>query len=361
MEKEKITLLNSIYSKKMNFWKANLTGWFLFAITWIILYTPLDFHFIDILKIFLSNFVIPVLITSSLRLFYYKISLQSYTLTKIVLIIAASALIASLLWYFTDTIFTLIYYDYPLTLIRDITIDSFAKRLIGIFILLALWCTLYFIINLFYQWQSEKEAKEKAIYNALESKMEVLKNQINPHFLFNSLNSISALIDENPPKAQLIIEELSSFLRYTLTYKNNIRIDLKREIEFIKHYMYIQSIRFEDNLEFTLRTDPKTESYLIPPAILYPIVENAVKHGMESSNLPLRVMLETYLEGERLVISVSNSGIWIKEAQRINSTNSGIKNVRERLNCEYSDNCGLYIDSLDNIVEVKLSIPLERE
>jgi sensor histidine kinase YesM len=345
----------------MNFWKVNLTGWFVFAITWIILYTPLDYQFKDIFKIFLSNFLIPVLITSSLRIFYNKVSLNEFSLAKIFLIIGISTLISSLLWYFTDTTFTLIYYDYPVSLIKEITLDSFAKRLIGIFILLSLWCTLYFIINLFYQWQSEKEAKERAIYNALESKMEVLKNQINPHFLFNSLNSISALIDENPRKAQLIIDELSSFLRYTLTYKNNVRIDLKREIEFIKHYIYIQSIRFEDNFEFTLKTDPDTESYLIPPAILYPIVENAIKHGMESSNLPLKVSLTTHLKDEHLVICVKNSGDWIKEAERSSSTNSGIKNVRERLICEYGEGSGFYINSQNSWVEVKLIIPLERE
>lgn len=226
--------------------------------------------------------------------------------------------------------------------------------------LIALWCTIYFIVKLFYQWQNEKEAKERAMYNALESRIEALKNQLNPHFLFNSLTSISSLVDEDPQKAKKVIRELSGFLRYSLAYKNNSKVSLKREIEFINHYVYIQAIRFEDNFKFTRIIDPETESFLIPTAILYPIVENAIKYGMESSNRPLNVVLQTWVEGDQFIILVKNSGNWVDEAQRSDGTNTGIYNVKERLNCEYDGKSGFDIESHDNWVVVKIVIPLDQ-
>lgn len=354
-------IFNTLYSGKINFWKANVTAWFVFSLIWIILYTPVEYYLKDGLKILISNFAIPVLFSSLLRYIYSRLTGKNFSLAKIILIIATSAFISALLWYILDTMFTLIYYGYPLSIIRDITFVSFAKRLIGIYILIALWCTIYFIIKLFYQWQSEKEAKEKAMYNALESRIEALKNQLNPHFLFNSLTSISSLIDENPSKAKKVIRELSGFLRYSLTYKNNIRTTLKREIDFVNHYIYIQSIRFEDNFKFNLNIDPETESFLIPSAIMYPIVENAIKYGLESSNRPLNVVLQTYVEGDFFIISVKNSGNWVDDAQKKSTgTNTGIYNVRERLNCEYEGKSTFNIETHDNWVVVKIGIPLDK-
>lgn len=353
--KSNFYIFNNIYSKKISFWKLNLSGWFLFGVVWAILYSPADFSASDVLKVFISNFLIPLAITTLLRYFFKWISLNRYSLAFSITIITTAALLSSVVWYLSDTLFTLLYYDFPISAISQITINSFAKRVIGIFILLALWCASYFIINLFYRWKLEREDKERALYNALKAKMEALKNQINPHFLFNSLNSISALVDEDPSRAQLIIYELASFLRYTLTYKESSRIELKKEISFIKHYIYIQSIRFEQNLEFYINIDPRTETLMVPPAILYPIVENAVKHGMESSELPLKVYITTYFEKDRVTISVKNSGKWVDSiSENSSGTNTGIANVKERLNCEFDDKCSFEIISADEFVEVKL-------
>lgn len=349
-------IFNNIYSKKISFWKLNISGWFLFSIVWAILYSPADFTASDVLKVFISNFIIPLFITVLLRFLFKQISLNRFSLVFSISIITTAALISSVLWYLSDTLFTLLYYDYPISAIMQITINSFAKRVTGIFILLSLWCASYFIINLFYRWKIEREDKERALYNALKAKMEALKNQINPHFLFNSLNSISAMVDEDPSRAQLIIDELSSFLRYTLTYKESSRIELKKEISFIKHYIYIQSIRFEQNLEFYINIDPRSENLMIPPAILYPIVENAIKHGMETSELPLRVYITSIYNKERVTISVKNSGRWVEfSTENSSGTNTGIMNVKERLDCEFNDRCLFDILSGNELVEVKLT------
>ncbi len=348
-------IFNNIYSKKISFWKLNISGWFLFSVVWAILYSDADYSISDVLKVFISNFLIPVAITTLLRYLFKQLPLNRFSLSFYITIITTAALVSSVLWYLSDTLFTLLYYDYPISAIYQITFNSFAKRVIGIFILLAFWCASYFIINLFYRWKLEREDKERALYNALKAKMEVLKNQINPHFLFNSLNSISAMVDEDPARAQLIIDELASFLRYTLTYKESSRIELKKEISFIKHYIYIQSIRFEEKLQFFIKIDPKSENLMVPPAILYPIVENAVKHGMETSELPLKIFITSYSDKERVTISVKNSGRWVENSSDNSSgTNTGVLNVKERLKCEFENKCLFEVLASEEFVEVKL-------
>ncbi|MDP3437299.1 MAG: histidine kinase [Bacteroidales bacterium] len=348
-------IFNKIYSKKISFWKANLSAWFLFSVVWAILYSEADYSASDVLKVFISNFLIPIAITTLLRYLFKQLPLNRFSINIYITIITTAALVSSVLWYLSDTLFTLLYYDYPISAIYQITFNSFAKRVIGIFILLAFWCASYFIINLFYRWKLEREDKERALYNALKAKMEVLKNQINPHFLFNSLNSISAMVDENPSRAQLIIDELASFLRYTLTYKESSRIELKKEIAFIKNYIYIQTIRFEEKLEFYINIDPRTESLMVPPAILYPIVENAVKHGMETSELPLKIYITSFYDKERITLSVKNTGRWVDySSEKSSGTNTGLMNVKERLYCEYNDRCLFEVTSSDEFVEVNL-------
>ncbi len=357
MAKSENSLFNAIYSKKVNFYWVNISFWVIFGTLWTILYSPEGCPVKEILRIFISNSFVPFLITSILRfLFKRYLKIKSNKPITFITAILVSAYLSSVIMYYLDIIFTTIYNNYSFGTLFKSTPFLVARRTTSIFILLSFWCSLYFIVNLFYQWKTEKEDKERALYLALNSKMEVLKNQINPHFLFNSLNSISELIDENPEKAKIIIDELASFLRYSLTYKENSRIELKKEISFIKHYLHIQSIRFEQNLEVNIKIDKRTEFFMIPPAILYPLVENAIKHGMETSKLPLKIDITSGFEKDKITISIKNTGNWRDIVLDDNhSTKTGLTNVKERLKCEYNDRFHFNVTSENEIVEVKLT------
>lgn len=352
-------LATRLYITEPRFHLLNFIGWLLFALIWVVLYSPFGFEPSDYFKMMVSNCIIPLLVTNVLRWFIHGLDLNDRSFQTCVLFLSCAAFVAAIVWFVTDTFFTLLYYNYHYSILNEITVGSSTKRVVGIFILLLLWCALYFIIKLFYQWQNEKEIKERALSNALETRIEVLKNQINPHFLFNSLNTISAMIDESPAKAQLIIEELSSFLRYTLTCRQREFVGFGQEIAFVNNYVYIQSIRFEENLLFTKNIDPICIHFPVPPAILYPLVENAIKHGIESSPTPLRVRLEASLDKDFLLISVKNSGKWIPVESHCfkMGTGNGLKNVEQRLECEYAGKAQFEIIKGDDLTEVRMRIP----
>ncbi|MCP4676622.1 MAG: hypothetical protein GY854_14135 [Deltaproteobacteria bacterium] len=217
-----------------------------------------------------------------------------------------------------------------------------------------------------YNNEQERERVLRLEKLATEARMELLRGQLHPHFFFNSLNSAISLIDEDPDAAQRFLTRLSSLLRDTLTSKTTRRVPLNRELEFVRRYVEIEKVRFEEKLVFEEEIMPGAGAQIIPSLIVQPLVENAIKHGMLTSGMPLRVELHARLEGARLEISVSNTGrIETKKEVSVaageeSGCGIGITNLRERLASELpgrhefslrEDNgwvrASLFIDSVD--------------
>lgn len=130
---------------------------------------------------------------------------------------------------------------------------------------------------------------------------EALKNQLNPHMLFNSLNTLRSLVREDQDKAQEYIQELSRVLRYTLQGNDSKSVFLKDEIEFVSAYIFLLKMRFEDNLSFDICIDNKYANYYLPPMAVQMLIENAVKHNEISDRHPLNIRI--YTEGEELIVT----------------------------------------------------------
>jgi len=141
------------------------------------------------------------------------------------------------------------------------------------------------------QWQQSVREGEALKKINLQSQLDSLKNQVNPHFLFNSLNSLSALVEEDPKRAVRFIEELSNIYRYLLQSNEKELIPLGRELDFIRAYFYLLQTRFEDGLFLAIEVDPALENALLPPLTLQILVENAVKHNMIAAALPLHMRI----------------------------------------------------------------------
>jgi len=130
---------------------------------------------------------------------------------------------------------------------------------------------------------------------------EALKNQLNPHMLFNSLNTLRSLVREDQDKAQEYIQELSRVLRYTLQGNDSKSVFLKDEIEFVSAYIFLLKMRFEDNLSFDICIDNQYANYYLPPMAVQMLIENAVKHNEISDRHPLNIRI--YTEGEELIVT----------------------------------------------------------
>lgn len=192
------------------------------------------------------------------------------------------------------------------------------------------------------------ENKERLL---VQARISALSSQINPHFLFNTLNTVSSLIRTNPEKARLVVYRLSSILRRLLRKTDNFA-PLREELSFIEDYLSIEMARFGDKLRFVKEVDERTLDCQVPAMLLQPLIENSIKHGLSSKVDGGTIVLESYFErqpeGLRLVLVVADDGIGIEDerlASILEHSGIGVSNVNERLQVLFGANYRLSITS----------------
>jgi len=227
-------------------------------------------------------------------------------------------------------------------------------RLTSVFPLMTTWSMLYFGIKFWLDWTKEHDRAEKADLLAQSAQLQMLRYQVNPHFLFNSFSSLRALIRSNQVKAEEMLSKLSEFYRYTLATKNNSEVPLIEEIEAIEYYFEIEKIRFGKNIEFEIQIEPIAEEYPIPCFLLHPLVENAIKYGMKTSELPIKIRIDADVVNNQLNICVANTGKWFKHPKdtTVQSTNTGIINIKSRLDYSFPNNHEIIKKEEDGWVKV---------
>ncbi|MDA3927752.1 MAG: histidine kinase [Prolixibacteraceae bacterium] len=224
-----------------------------------------------------------------------------------------------------------------------------------IYILIAVFYYTFFFYNRLDE-KSNVEARFKQLVT--QTQLNELKSQINPHFLFNSLNSVSYLTIAEPEKAQEMVIKLSSFLRYSLKHKQNEMVTIEQEIEHIKLYLEIEKVRFGDKLQ----TDFKVESCIncqIPNMILQPIYENAIKYGVYETTSQVEIKTTAYLAKDEMIFKVSNN--FDPEAVVKKGEGIGLFNIRRRLGLVYGNTTLLSFTNENQIFTVTLVIPQNKK
>jgi two-component system LytT family sensor kinase len=220
------------------------------------------------------------------------------------------------------------------------------------------WAGLYLAIE--YSFDAKEEARRSAELRNLahNAKLRALSNQISPHFLFNSLNSISSLIlDGKSAEAEAMLTGLSTFFRSTLSIDPLIDLPLEQEIDIHRRYLAIEQMRYPD-LRVDMDLPEDLRSAAVPALILQPLVENAIKHGVAKSLPPTAIRISATREGERLVLRVENEGA-VGPAAPLPCTNGiGLTNVRERLAEHYGPAQGVAVAHAPGRHEVCVTIPL---
>ena len=179
-----------------------------------------------------------------------------------------------------------------------------------------------------------------------EARLRALTSQINPHFLFNTLNTVNSLIRTNPEQARGVVRKLSNILRRLLRKDENLS-PLRDEISFINDYLSIEMTRFGEKLRFVNETEPATLDRLVPSMLLQPIIENSIKHGLSSKVEGGVITLRTRLRDARLHIEIEDDGVGVEESKLATMFNSGIgvSNVNERLQVLFGDDYRMDVDS----------------
>ncbi|MCB9174276.1 MAG: histidine kinase [Flavobacteriales bacterium] len=232
---------------------------------------------------------------------------------------------------------------------------SFPWRIIsGIFYYLAFILVYYVVV--FYQDNQERIKQEFKLKTVLkEVELSALKNQINPHFLFNSLNSISSLTITSPEKAQDMIIKLSEYLRYALSNENEQVTTMGMELDNIKLYLEIEKIRFGKRLDFKLNINNNYLTAKVPAMILQPIFENAIKHGVYESVEPIAIVMDTKIEDNTLFITVVND--YDASAKQTKGEGIGLKNIQERLFLIYRKRDLLTTEKSQHLFKLNIKIP----
>ncbi|MFC3579703.1 sensor histidine kinase [Sphingomonas hylomeconis] len=202
------------------------------------------------------------------------------------------------------------------------------------FTVLAGWSALYFGINFYLIVEEQIDQLETLGNQASSAQLAMLRYQLNPHFLFNTLNSISTLVLlKQTERANTMLSRLSSFLRYTLANEATANVTLQQEVETLKLYLEIEKMRFEDRLRPTFEIDMRVERARLPSLLLQPLVENAIKYAVTPKEEGAEICVAARLAGDRVQISVSDTGPGLHEmkARPSLSTGVGLANIRERL------------------------------
>lgn len=296
------------------------------------------------------GFIISIFLRYRLK----KIDYLKYSFFSLLIIIFISSLICSTVWYIGGAIF----YEsmkYNSLHFRDTTLTDIIVGIARDNVVFIGWSGLYFGIKFWMEWVSQKEETDRALLLARNAQLEMLKYQLNPHFLFNTLSSLRALTSKENVKAKEIITKISEFLRYTLIEINSNEVPLSKEIEVIKNYLDIEKVRFEDELQVDFKIDPNTEDYPVPIFLIHPLVENAIKHGMQTSPIPLKIVISAKMIDNRLNVNVFNTGKWIERKEK-DSTRRGLENIKRRLQIYSPNEHEFQVIKNDNSVQVNLSL-----
>lgn len=279
-----------------------------------------------------------------MRWFYSRVRIETVRPGSVFLVMLAVTFLGANYWFGVDTLLDFIMRK-PGERVPPVTWANYLTYLFYFELLLAGWSVLYFVIRYWFAFFHEQEKTARIGSLEHQSQIQMLRTQLNPHFLFNALNSVRALIDENGDHARDMVTELAEFLRYSLVTKDTADIPLAHELEALRHYFAIEKKRYEDRLEVEFRSDPRAEGTPVIPFLVHPLVENAVKYGMRTSRMPLRIRVSAVSEGERLSIEVFNTGRWIVPGSLPGSgTGTGLSNVRQRLQVLFPDRHGFRID-----------------
>jgi LytS/YehU family sensor histidine kinase len=272
----------------------------------------------------------------------------SQLLVRVLISCLLFALFFQLLFYLVSSIFV--------TQSFDVDWAATTQQVLNWAIIFLIWSLFYFIYHFFENFRKEeiKNLQWEAAKNEVE--LNILKSQLNPHFIFNSMNTIRALIDEDPKKAKKSITRLSNILRSSFTMGRQKTISLEEELKLVNDYLEIEKTRFEERLTCSQDIQPNSLNYPVPSMMLQTIVENAIKHGISKLPNGGNVMVRTKFHFTKLLIEVENDGEY-QPNKKDTDSGYGLSNSRQRLKLLYGDDAELNIFNRDNRVITEVIIP----
>lgn len=264
----------------------------------------------------------------------------------------ASAFVLAFVW----NVFSFTGYYLVQQIIPDSFLSSIPPRTFGL-VVIYLFVTVQNYLFQFYRDYSKEITRSTELREAVtQTELETLKLQLNPHFLFNGLNSLAAIIGSDPSRARDMLVQLAEFLRYSLKTKS-VKIPLCEEIVQVERYLAIEKIRFNDKINYVQNINVNCSAFLMPIMILQPLFENAIKHGVYDALEPVTIELTVSLFNNDFKITLTNT----IESEGFSKPGAGVglNNIQNRLRLIYGDSASITISKQPKLFSVSLIIPRE--
>lgn len=347
----------TISKRISNYWLCQIAGWSLFILVYIFFYLTLrtrhqEYFYEDL---FLLT-GIGIVITHLMREVIKHFRLVNTPLNRQVIYLVLLTIIFSLLYATLSSILEGVleieearYEQLPLY-------NKILRYSLSSFFLMAVWNLIYFSYH--YVEKARKSQIDTIRLEALikELELKTIKSHINPHFIFNALNSIRALIDENPSRARNAITELSNILRSSMQTEKSETVPFEKELNIVKDYLALEHIRFEDRLQIEYQIDEDTLDQPVPPMMLQMLVENAIKHGIGRREKGGVVKVISDFKDNYHELIVQNSGILNGQ---MNGDGFGLSSTKNRLHLLFGEKANFEISQNGGLVEAKVLIPVE--
>lgn len=340
------------------FWILNFAGWTGYTLTaWLgaLAHEKPEAYFAVIVATAVSGFFI----TLPMRWIYRRLWSRSPLTLAAGLLLTSYVLAFGWRW-----LQNYLYYDWVKNSWQPEHLMDYVSGVMGSFYILLCWSGLYFGIRYYQQLQEQTEQTLKATSAAHQAQLKMLRYQLNPHFLFNTLNAISTLIlDGANETANMAVSRLSDFLRYTLDNDPMSQVTLGSEMAALDLYLEIEKVRFGDRLVVEKTIEAKAREALVPSLILQPLIENAIKYAISPCEEGGTLRISARVQHKTLVLQLSDTGPGFGNGNgNQKSSGVGLKNTRERLQQLYGDNQAFALAPNEpNGVTITINIPYEVE
>ncbi|MEP7145172.1 MAG: histidine kinase [Ferruginibacter sp.] len=343
--------------KRSLYWMCQLAGWGANFAVLVFYYLNLAVHKIDYFYSVLTiSVILGILFTHIMRMIIKEYQFLNKSINKQIIYFLVINTLFAIVYACCDVAiertFGLRDKNAPnLSLMNEIT-----RNAISNFFLLFIWNLLYYTVHYVERTRRQEVNTLKLQSLVKELELKTIKSHINPHFIFNALNSIRALVDENPSRARTAITELSNILRSSMQTEKLETVPLERELNIVKDYLALEKMRFEERLNIEMDIDEDTLEQPVPPMMLQTLVENAIKHGISKKvdGGTIRVTSDFVKNHHELV--VQNSG---QLGTYKNENGFGVRSTQDRLNLLYQGKATFAIKNLDDeMVESRITMPL---
>lgn len=336
-------------NKNKLYWICQVLGWSIFGVVQLILFAVAG----NVTSLFIFSQLIQVifyiLLTHMFRGIILHLGwLKSKWYSLLPRFLAGSLLLA-IVHYLFIILSSWVTGDFDAN--QDFNLLSIVASLFVSMALFLIWSLLYMSFHYFDRYNKSLQFEAAA----KEAELNALKAQLNPHFIFNALNSIRALVDENPTKSKNSITRLSNIFRNSLSTQKKELVPFEEELNLVRDYLELEGIRYEERLKTSYSIDSGSFNFKIPPLMIQTLVENGIKHGISTLKTGGQINITTKVEEKGLKIQIRNSGTYLKGTS--GGVGYGLLNTTKRLDIIYGEKASFSIENLDEMVQTNIFIP----